>query len=310
MTDLTRLAEWTVPPDEIDYINHRSTLFYALRSNAGALQLVEGLAGGPEALAAAGLGLAVVDEHTLFRREQRLDAPLTLAGEVIAADAGAIGVHAEMANAATGELAATFRLQVQPQRRPDRAPASIPAAWLEAAAARRIEPPARSHPRSLPLERMGAELGVADFARTGVASHHRREIAAEACDAEGFLAPRRPKLTWTQDYVSRSVMDQVWGCCPGFVWPALEKRALTLRPVRQGDVLESYEALLSVSHKVMHSGLWVFEARSGALVSVTHQVNVFFSLETRRSLDMPLEIRELLDGLAQPELLAPASQAS
>jgi acyl-CoA thioesterase FadM len=306
MTDLTRLAAWTIPPDEIDHLRHMSTLFYAHRADQGALRLLEALGAAPQALADAGLVAAVVDRHTLFRREQLADATLTLAGAVApTADPERIGVYEEMANAAAGELAATFRLEIELQDRATRRPVPLPAPWREAAAGRRIEPPSRSHPRSLPLERMGAGLTLADFARAGIASHRRREILPEACDADGFLPLKRPKLSTPEEWsAGQGVMDNVWTCCPGFVWPALEKRALLLRPVRRGDVLDSYEAILSVGHKVIHSATWIFEARSQALVAVTHQVNVFFSFATRKTLDMPAELRARLGGLASVGLVA------
>jgi acyl-CoA thioesterase FadM len=150
---------------------------------------------------------------------------------------------------------------------------------------------------------MGAELTVADFRRAGVAPHLRREITAALCDADGFLAPVAPKLGKPDEPWDQGVMDQVWGSVEGFVWPALEMRVLTRRTPRQGDVLETYAALLNVSHKIIHSGVWVFEARSQALVSVSHQVNIFFRLATRRPQDMAPETRERLSRLVTPGLI-------
>lgn len=305
MTDLIRLAEWTVPDDEIDHLNHMSTVFYAQRSDQGVFALLAGLGATPEALGAAGLVAVVTDRHTLFRREQLAGSPLVLEGGVIAVGPGRLEVYAQMAHAGTGELAAMFRLGVELQARATRTPQAIPAAWAEAARAGRIEPPPRSAPRSLPMERMGAALTLEDFARAGVECHLRREIAAETCDADGIWAPFRPrKWTGPGGSPSQGVMDEIWGSVPGFVWPALEMRILTLGPVRQGDVLESYTALLAVSHKIMQSGIWVFEAKSRRLVSVIHQVNIFFNFATRRPQDMPAEVRARLEALARPQIMA------
>jgi acyl-CoA thioesterase FadM len=305
MTELTRLDAWSVPQDEIDHLGHMSTLFYAQRADQGAARMLELLGAAPGALAQAGLTAAVVDRHTHFRREQLAGAPLTLAGGVAAASPARIDLYQEMANARTGEPVAMFRSGVQLQRRDTREPASLPAQWLAAATARLVQPPARSLPRSLPMERMGADLTLADFARVGIASHLRREITAEACDADGFLVPPPPKLVSGTRFYNQGVMDEVWTAVPGFVWPALEMRMLGLRAPRQGDVLDTYTALLSISHKIMQSGIWVFEARSQALVQVIHQVNIFFNLGVRRPQDMPAQVRERLGRLACPELFAP-----
>ena len=152
---------------------------------------------------------------------------------------------------------------------------------------------------------MGAGLTLEDFARAGIASHLRREITPQVCDADGIWAPPRPrKWAGVGGSPSQGVMDEIWGSVPGFVWPALEMRILTRGPVRQGDVLESYTALITVSHKIMHSGIWVFEATSRRLVSVIHQVNIFFNFETRRPQDMPAEVRARLERLARPQIMA------
>jgi len=308
MNELTGLAEWTVPDEEIDHLGHMSTLFYAHRANQAALRLLETLGAGPADLAAAGLVAAVVDRHTLFRREQLARAPLTLAGGVAGVGPQRLDVYAEMANAATGDLAATFNLGVEVQRRDARTPADMPSAWRQAAAAWRIEPPARSHPRTLPLDRMGADLTAADLARIGIAPHLRREILPEECDADGVFSPPPPRLVAKNGVYNQGIMDQVWGTVPGFAWPALEMRTLAPRTPRQGDVLETYSALLSVGHKVMQSGFWTFDARSGALVAVMQQVNIFFDLAARRAQDMPAEVRERLTRLATPGLVAPRAR--
>jgi acyl-CoA thioesterase FadM len=150
---------------------------------------------------------------------------------------------------------------------------------------------------------MGADLAPADFARLGIAAHLRREIASEECDADGFFAPSPPKITARNGVYNQGIMDQVWGTVPGFAWPALEMRTLMPRTPRRGDVLETYSALLSVGHKVMQSGFWTFEARSGALVAVMQQVNIFFELAARRAQDMPADVRERLTRLATPGLI-------
>jgi acyl-CoA thioesterase FadM len=300
----TRLAEWTVPTDEIDHLDHMSTVFYAWRADQAALQLVEALTGGALDPPAEGLTLAVVDRHTHFRREQRLGAPMAIAGGVTSAAGSRIGVYLEMSNAASGDLAATFNLQVELQARPSRAPVRVPQAWIAAAMSRRIEPPQRSHPRTLSAGKIGERLRPQDFGRAGVANHVRRAVTENECGPDGFLATARPQLQPVEDHPRTGVMADVWNSCPGYFWPAIEQRALKLRAVRCGDVLESYEALLSVHAKAMHSAVWTFEAASGALVEIRHQVNVFFNARSRRAEAMPAKVRDRLNGLVSPDLVS------
>ena len=48
LSDLPRLAAWSVPADEIDHIDHMGTAFYAYRVEGEAFRLVEALFGGGE----------------------------------------------------------------------------------------------------------------------------------------------------------------------------------------------------------------------------------------------------------------------
>lgn len=303
MIDLTRLADWTVPADEIDHLDHMSTVFYAWRANRAAIGLVESLDGGATDLAAQGLMLAAVDRHTHFRREQRLGAALDIAGGVTCADGSRVGVYLEMSNAASGELAATFNLQVELQDRISRKPVQFPLAWIVAAGTRLVEPPHRSHPRTLSAGKIGERLRPQDFRRAGIASHVSHAVSAAECGPDGFLVAARPELRPVAEHSRAGVMGGVWNSIPGYFWPAIEQRALKLHTPRCGDVLDAYEAILSVHAKALHSAVWTFDAASGVLVEIRHQVNVFFNSSSRRAESMPAEVRDRLSGLASPDLL-------
>lgn len=300
MSDLPRLAAWTVPADEIDHIDHMGTGFYAYRVEGEAQRLAEGLFGAPGVLAAEGLRLLVVDRHTHYRKEQRLGAPLMLEGGVTSAAETQIGVYLQMANAETGELAAMFSMLVEARAIATGAPASFPPRPLEA---QWIEPPARSRPRSLPPETSGADLTLDDFKRLGIEPHIHQQIRPEACDADGYLRTVKPRFVPDDHIPTVGVMSQVWACAPGHFWPMIEQRDIKRRIPRSGDVLETYEAMLKVDHKAIHSANWVFEAKSGALTEVRHMVTVFFSAQTRRSVSLPPDLRERFEALAQPQLL-------
>lgn len=302
MTELARLAGWTVPEDEIDRLGHMNIQFYGLRAALGCGRMLERIGLGPPELAARGLTVSTVDQHTMYRREQLANSPLSIFGGVAAAGPERIAVYLEIRNDRTGDLAATFLSSLQLQDRATRMELRFPDALVEAANARQATPPARSQPRSLPLERMAADLTTGDLARAGVESHLRRVVGAADCDADGFVRPAQPRRIGAATPPSQGVMDQVWHCVDGFAWPALEARTLTLASPRLGDVLDTYTALLAVTHKILQWGTWVFEARSGQLVSVSRQVNIFFDVAARQTRDLPADVQARLSALARPAL--------
>lgn len=301
---LPRLAEWTAPADEIDHIDHMGTGFYAWRIERAVADFLEGVIGAPDAFAGLGLRPLVVDRHTHYRKEQRLGAPLALDGGMTSAAGSRFGVYMQMVNVATGELAAMFNMQVEARSGATGAAEPLAAAWLQGALAQVIEPPPKSRPRSLTPDKSGAHLTVEDFRRLGIAPHARQEIAPQACDAEGYLVPVKPRFTPETHIPQVGVMAQVWNCAPGYFWPMIEQRDLKLRIPRAGDVLETYEAMLKVDGKAIHSANWVFEARSGALTEVRHMVTVFFNGETRHAVSLPPDLRERFERQSLPQLLA------
>jgi acyl-CoA thioester hydrolase len=300
MSELAKLAEWTVPPNEIDQLGHMNISFYERRAVQGAERLLELSGAGPAELAAQGLKLAVVDRHARYRREQLQGAPLNLAGGVLAASPKRFDVYLEMSNPAQGAMASDFQLGVELQDRAARTAAPIPPPWLAAAEGWRIEPPPRHRPLRLTVERTGRNVTAADFLRVGLASHNRREITAEACDEDGYVTPKPFAREGVR--TRAGVTENMWFALAGYAWPSLEMRTLLFRTARVGDVLEAYEAILHVGHKTLQWGVWVFEAKSGALVSITQQFNIFFNLTARRAEDMPSDLRERLTALATPHL--------
>jgi acyl-CoA thioester hydrolase len=300
MSELAKLAEWTVPPNEIDQLGHMNISFYERRAVQGAERLLELSGAGSAELAAKGLTLSVSDRHARYRREQLEGAPLILAGGVLAASPQRFDVYLEMSNPAQGAMASDFQLGVELQDRATRTPAQIPASWLAGAERSRIEPPPRHRPLRLTVERMGPSVTPADFRRVGLASHNRREVTPEACDADGFVAPKPFAREGVRTHAG--VTENIWFAQAGYAWPSLEMRTLLLRAARAGDVLEAYEAILHAGHKTLQWGVWVFEANTGSLVSITQQFNIFFNLTARRAEDMPHDLRERLAGLATPDL--------
>jgi len=316
MSELSRVAEWTVPDAEIDELGHMSATQYERRALEGWRALLDAIGAGPAALAASGLTAVAVDQHGIFRREQVVGAPLSLAMGVVSAGGSRIEVCQEFANTATGDLAATFRTWVELQDLSDRAPAQLSLPWLEAALLKKAEAPARSQPRTLTSETLDANPTTADLLAAGVRPHLRVEVTPELCDAQGFMIPPRPPPAAPKYFAvdaegkrtGQGVMNNVYGYLRGYAWPTVESRNRMVRSVRVGEVLETYAALVSVGHKVIRSATWVFEARSGALVSIAHRVNVFLSYRQRRTLDMPPEERRRLEGLATPQLLSPGAK--
>jgi acyl-CoA thioesterase FadM len=305
MSGLTRLAAWAVPDDEIDHLDHMSQLFYAYRAEQAANALMAPLA---SAAAAEGSRLSIVDRHTAFLREQRRGAALEMWGGIVEVDDARIETRLHMVNPARNETSAIFRLTFGLREQASGASTPLSAAVAAAARSACVEPPADGRPPSLTPAAMALGVRLEDLQRAGISSHRRVTIGPEDCDPDGVWTTRRPRIVAPKYFPKTGVMSGVWNSCDGFGWPALERRIVRLRPVRTGDVLETYEALLSVGRKVIQSGNWLFDARSGELVESDQQINAFLSFATRRAEPLSPAVRERLEALASPGLIARASE--
>lgn len=302
------LLETEVTPDQIDHLGHMNVMHYGANAQAGAQNLLAdlGLVATPER--------AVIHRDTYVRhhREQLVGSPLVVRGGVLDADADRIRLYEELANTATGDIAATFVLTFGAANPSTRAPLAIDDEVVAAAQATTVELPDHGRSRSIALDddpTAGAPT-LAVVRERDVAERLPRVLDASSCDADGFVPTTQiAGLVWggepVPSHAFRPMESLPDGGPMGFA--TMETRSTWARPARVGDRIQSFGAELAIHDKTMLSRHWVYDVVTEELVAVFTVVSLAFDIAARRAVSIPHEVRLRMETRLHPDLV-PNSQ--
>lgn len=290
----------TVTEDQIDHLGHMNVMYYAVNAHAGTRVLLADLPGWD------GRPHLVHDTYTRHHREQLLGAPLVVRSAVLGADTASLRLHHELANADTGELAATFVHGLSPVGG-DGERLAVPAESLAAALAQVISTPDHAAPRSISL---GADLlahaPTIDVLRErGLAMRKARRVTAEECDASGgYRVERAPMLTWAGEPLEGQLDEVLFETSGGIRmgWAVMENRIQIGQLPRMGDHIQSFGAVVAMHDKVTHRVHWTYDLDSGRLVTAFEMINMAFDIAGRRAMSIPAGYRTRELERLQPDL--------
>ncbi len=251
----------TVTSDQIDELGHMNVRWYGHSARAATAALAERL------------GVAepsIVSAYTRHHHEQLVGAALEVRSGVM--DRGPrLWLYHELRNRDDNDLAATFVHETSHRR-------------IEA---KSIELPDYGRPRTLDLEvdRFAAVPPLSELQSRGLAARLERLVTEQdAHPNDLFWGGERPggESSWIQetadgDRVASATMEsRIW--MPRF--PALDTR------------IQSFAANLHVGDKICHEIGWVFDIDAGTPLAVYEGVDLAFSINQRKSVVKPPEVKE------------------
>ena len=154
----------TVTPDQIDHLGHMNVRYYAANARAATRSVLDGLGIG-NAEAGDRAPTEIIDEYTRHHREQLVDSELEVRSGCLNVETDSIRIYHELANATTGELAATFVHRVRSDTPIDRVEI--------------VELPAHGAPRSLDISASPALPSIETVRRLDLAIRAPRQIDTE-----------------------------------------------------------------------------------------------------------------------------------
>ncbi len=305
---MQRFYKGTVKPEHIDQLGHMSVPFYGLAAASAADALVGELGLGSNVLAGMSAGLWAADSYTRFYLEQVEGARLAIHGGILAAENTAVRIYLEMINDESGEIAATFRQVIGLVDLSSRRSLGFPHDLIAEAKERVVELPEHGRPRSLQWGPMRTDVTLEVLQERGVAAFRTYVLEKDDCDEFGFLRlPSSHGLASVGPLHARmrrsrgaGLHEQPSGRHMGQA--AAEIRYVVLTPPRVGDTIRTYSAEVRLERKTDQWGQWTFDAKTGALLGVCNRVNIAFDLATRRSMEIPPDIREHLEANYHPDL--------
>ena len=289
------LHRTVVAPEEIDHLGHMNVHFYGVHAREGADRLLASIGMTPSGSTAPEATVAQRDTYVRHHREQREGAALEVRGGVLDAGPGGVRLYEELANADTGELAATFVLAFDLLDRERGELRAVPDDVLAAAAAQRVELPDHGHWRSISPDSdvVGTAPSLALLVGRDLAHRHVRRVEPVAGGGGDWPDLSIAELVWGGEPVPGRAFQPLHplpgGGHMGFA--TLETRATWARWPRVGDRVQAFGAEVERSAKTMLTRNWVYDVDRSALVAVFSVVNVAFDTESRRAIAIPEDIR-------------------
>ncbi|MDQ2649674.1 MAG: thioesterase family protein [Actinomycetota bacterium] len=289
----------SVTEDQIDHLGHMNVRFYLAHAYTGTRAMLEALPGwaGPH---------RVHDFYTRHHREQLLGSPLVVRSAILGADADGVRLHHELANADTGELAATFVHVVLPLGE-DGEPAHLPDELLAVANAEAMPAPdyAATRTISLDVDLLEEPPSLEVLQERDLAMRKERLVPAEECDELGrYRVELAPMLSWGGEPVEGQQEELLYTLDDDVVmgWAVMESRWQFGRLPRLGDRIQSYAATVAVHDKVIHRVHWAFDLDRRDLVLAYESVSLAFDTGARRPIAIPPRYRARQLEIVQPDL--------
>jgi len=264
----------TVTEDQIDHLGHMNVRYYAVNARAATSALLADVVGVEAGDA------EVFDMYTRHHREQLLGTELEVRSGLLGADSEAIRVYHELANAATGELAATFVYRVR---------SGAPIDHLDT-----IELPAHGAPRSIDLDAVGTTPTLATLQDLGLAMRAPRTVDAEDTEGGRTAAPHLvPMLIWGGTPPDGSDTELVHSGPNGenVGWATMETRVGIHRLPARGTRIQSFGATTAIADKTTQMSMWSFDLDAGEPLVSFEVVSVLFDIDARRAMSIPADLR-------------------
>ena len=288
-SELTVTHRSAVTRDQIDHLGHMNVRFYGVNAAAGTAAILDSL-GTPEDIT-----IRPVDIYTRHHREQLLGAELVVRSGVIEVLDHGLRIYHELANIATGALAATF---VHGVRAEDATGVvALPEPVADAARKQVAAVPAHGATRSISLasDPVASAPTLDTLRDRDLAMRKVRAISEEECDTDGAYIPAfAPMLTWGGEPANRRIPEMVHEGPDGLRmgWASMETRMVIERLPRLGDRIQSFSAVIALADKTSHRIQWAYDVDRGDLLTTFEVVNLAFDITARAPMSIPAHLRE------------------
>ncbi|HEX7481304.1 MAG TPA: thioesterase family protein [Polyangiales bacterium] len=276
---------------ECDQMGHMNVRHYFGRADAGLAMLGLQLGLPPRALRDTGLMLRAQDQHVRFNREMRPGTPYSVSAGVLDATAQGLRVYEEIRILGKSEVAAAITTQLTLVDAAEQTQRSFGPPVLERAHALRVELPEQGAPRGILRDTPRTPPMRTEAIERGLTGAYLGPLLLEDCDARGQMteAAFMARISDGIAHFFRAIRE---GLRPdGVGGAALEYRFVFHERPLLGDLIEVRTGLKGLGRKTLHLCHWVFDVESGRCVATSEAVAVSFDLTTRKSVEIPDDIR-------------------
>lgn len=298
---------------ECDENGHLNVQFYTNKVNQGFAVLAERIGLGVDVLDGMGARLSIEDQHMRYLRELHPGAGVYGRGGVLEAGRQHLRIYIELVNGFTDEVSATFNFNAACRSLKSGDALDLPKGVEAAADKVLVDLPKHGAPRSFDLATPSIVTEkaptLADTEDMGLIEIMRGAVGPHECDVHGFLENERYIGRISDGIVNMArrfrIRDSLNERSRGKLGGAVLEYWLHFHePLRVGDLIVVRSGLKAVHEKSNQFVHWMFNAKTGRLVSSSEAVAVTLDLEARKIVPLPDERRVHMEGLVVPDLRA------
>lgn len=295
---LIEIGRNSVQTWECDAMDHMNVQFYVQRAAEGLASLAMELGVGPGYARSHDTALYPIDQHLRFLKEMRVGTPFAVYGGVLEADSQSVRVYSEIRHSITDAPSATFITDCAFVDRSTLKPKSLPSSALQRAEQLKTVLPSHAAPRGVTLGEARAAPSLAEADRLKMVRTFQSVVSPHDCDTHGFME-QRAYMGRVSDAIP-NLLAQAMGRDRGqstIGGAALEYRFVFRKAAQEGDILAVRSGLKSVANKTYNWVHWLFDLDTGDAVATAEAVAISLDLTTRKSIDIPPEMRAHLERL-------------
>lgn len=285
-------------------MGHMNVRFYVNRSVDGLASYSQLIGLGPKKLNERGQTLAIKEMHIRFHREMHPGTPFLMRAGVVAANTKSIRLFQEISNLMSGEVSATFVIDVSLTDQTSRELVDIDISLIDKLKGQLITLPKHAAargtsteaPRQAPTLQEADSLSLFEIYRGVVASNDVDEQGY--MQAQGFMGAMSNGIT----HLFMALKDQGKPREQGMGGAALEYRFVFKQSPRIGDIVVVRSGLKGMLGKASNLCHWLFDGETGECIATAENVAVSFDLKTRKAIEPPADIKAQMMAKAIPEL--------
>jgi acyl-CoA thioester hydrolase len=276
---------------ECDQMGHLNVRHYLGRANDGVTLLLTQLGLGPARLRQEGLALRALDQHVRFQREMRPGTAYCVRAGVVSATSELLRTYEEIGIRPQNELSAAVQTQSVLIELAGGSQRDFPAQLQALSHAMRSDIPPHGEARGIARDQPRPPITRAQAVDQGMIGAFLGPVQAEDCDAYGLMreSGMMAKVSDGMSHFFIALRDRPR---PGDLGgAALEYRFVFRKWPRLGDFLEVRSGLKGMGKKTSQICHFIFDVESGDCVASAEAVSVSFDLATRKSVEIPDDLR-------------------
>jgi acyl-CoA thioester hydrolase len=286
---------------ECDQLGHLNVRHYFARANEGLLVLLGGMGVGPAKLRQEGLALRAIDQHVRFQREMRPGAAFCVRAGVVSATPNTLRAYQEISLRSNSELTATFMSELGLFQFPSGVRKPFPMKLDTISHPIRSEIPPHGAARGISRDLPKPPLTRTQAIERGLIGAYLGPVRPEDCDANGVMR-ESGMMGKIADGMPHFFLAMREPRAEGIGGAALEYRFVFGRWPQLGDFIEVRSGLKGLGPKTYQICHFAFDVESGECLASAEAVTVSFNLTTRKSIEIPADLRAVLQQHVVPGL--------